>query len=156
VPETSDSWYWEERWNSSRRGSFPIVLEWDGGRGEGVLYDEGAPRTAAGVRDLLPVTVPVVHAVWSGDMVMSTTSYDLGFAEKENETRLPRVGDLSWDPGYGELAFTYGTAECRMPSGFNTVVVYGSLQTGLDELAAFCRARRFEGLGELRLSAGSA
>lgn len=156
MPETSDSWYWEERWNSARRGSFPIVLEWDGGRSEGVLYDEGAPRTASGVRDLLPVTVPVVHAVWSGDMVMSTKSYDLGFAEKENETRLPRVGDLSWDPGHGELAFTYGTAECRMPSGFNTVVVYGSLQTGLDELAAFCRARRFEGIGQLRLSASSA
>ena len=156
MPDTPGTWYWDEHWNRSRRGSLPIVVEWDGARGEGVLYDEGAARTAAGVRDLLPISVPVIHAAWSGDMVMSTRSYDLGFVDKENQTRLPRVGDLSWDPMYGELAFTYGTAECRMPSGFNTVVVYGSLQTGLDEFAAFCRARRFEGLGELRLTGGDA
>ena len=86
-------------------------------------------------------------------MIMSTQRFPLGFQEKENETRLPRVGDLSWDPMYGELAFTYGTAECRMPSGTNTVVVYGALQTALDEFAAFCRARRFEGQAEVRLSA---
>jgi hypothetical protein len=157
MPEQPpDSWYWEEHWNRARRGSTAIVVEWEGGRGEGVLYDEGAPRTAAGVLNLLPLSIPVVHAIWSGDMVMSTRSYKLGFADKENETRLPRVGDLSWDPHYGELAFTYGTAECRMPSGFNTVVVYGSMQSGLDEFASFCRARRFEGLGEVRISAADA
>ena len=132
------------------------MLEWDGGQSEGVLYDEGAARTAAGVLSLLPLEIPVIHVAWSGDMVMSTTAYDLGFRDKENETRLPRVGDLSWDPTFGELAFTYGTAECRMPSGFNTIVVYGSLSTNLDAWASFCRQRRFDGVGTvtLRGSAG--
>lgn len=151
MPEAPDSWYWDQHFNSSRKGSRGVVLEWEGGRAEGVLFDVGAPRTAGAVAEVLPLTIPVIHAIWSGDMIMSTKSFDLGFREKENEVRLPRVGDLSWDPNFGELAFTHGTAECRMPTGFNTVVVYGSLHSGLDELAAFGRARRFEGLGEVEL-----
>ena len=38
--------------------------------------------------------------------------------------------------------------------GFNTVVVYGSLRTAHAELAAFGRARRFEGVGEVELRLG--
>ncbi len=144
-------WYWERDWGGVRRGSTPVVLEWDGGASEGTLFDAGAPRTAAGVLELLPLAIPVIHVIWSGDMVMSVERYPLGFAEKENRTRLPRVGDLSWDPASGEIAVTYGTAECRLPSGENTVAVFGSLHGGLDELAAWCRERRFAGLGELRL-----
>ena len=151
MSDAPDSWYWDEHFNNSRKGARAVVLEWQSGRGEGVLFDVGAPRTAAAVADLLPLRIPVIHAIWSGDMMMSAKAYDLGFREKENEVRLPRVGDLSWDPNFGELAFTHGTAECRMPTGFNTVVVYGSLRTGLEDLAAFGRARRFEGLGELEL-----
>lgn len=145
------SWYWEEHWSRARRGSTEVVLEWDGGESSGLLFEAGAPRTVAGVLDLLPLAIPVVHAIWSGDMVMSAERYPLGFAEKENETRLPRVGDISWDPRYGEIAFTYGTAECRMPSGANTVVVFGSLTSALEEFGTYCRERRFEGVGELRL-----
>ena len=148
-----ESWYWDEHWNQSRRGTTPVAFEWPEGRAEGVLFDEGTPRTATAIEGLLPLEFPVVHVAWSGDMVMSAQAFDLGFTEKENETRLPRVGDLSWDPAYGELAFTYGTAECRMPSGFNTIVVYGSLTSGLDEFAAFCRARRFEGVATVKLAA---
>lgn len=146
-----DSWYWEEHWGRSRRGSTAVRLEWDGGASAGVLFDEGAPRTVAAIAERLPLEIPVIHAIWSGDIVMSAERFPLGFSEKENETRLPRVGDLSWDPTFGEIAVTYGTAECRMPSGFNTIVVFGSLSTGLEELARWCRRRRFEGLGTLRL-----
>jgi len=32
-------------------------------------------------------------------------------------------------------------------------VVWGQIDSGLDELAAYCRARRFEGLGEIRMEA---
>jgi hypothetical protein len=145
-------WYWERAWNSARRGALPVELTWPGGGGEAVLYDSGAPRTVAGVVALLPLEIPVVHVAWSGEMVMSTSQYDVGVQEKENRTRLPRAGDISWDPGSGEIAFTYGTAECRLPSGENTVVVFGALQTSLDAFAGFCRARRFEGIASVRLS----
>jgi hypothetical protein len=32
-------------------------------------------------------------------------------------------------------------------------VVFGQVEEGLEQLAVFCRARRFEGLGEIRIEA---
>jgi hypothetical protein len=133
-----------------------------------VLFDEGAPRTAAAVLAALPLEVPVVHVAWSGEMVMSARAYELGAerenavrenavrenAVRENAVRLPRPGDLTWDPAAGELAFAYGTAECRLPSGENNVVVYGAVMQGLGEFAVFCRRTRFEGLAQLRIERG--
>jgi hypothetical protein len=84
-------------------------------------------------------------------MVMSANPYELGVSRLENEVRLVRPGDLSWDPKFGELAFTYGTAECRLPSGPNTVTVYGQVSDSLDAFAAYCSARRFEGVGTIVL-----
>lgn len=150
MSESPDSWWWQQRWESLRRGSAPVVLRWEGGSARGVLFDEGAPRTAAAVLAALPLEVPVVHVAWSGEMVMSAQAYDLG-VERENAVRLPRPGDLTWDPAAGELAFAYGTAECRLPSGENNVVVYGAIVEGLEEFAQFCRRTRFEGLAQLRL-----
>jgi hypothetical protein len=151
---TEQSWWWRERWEGFRRGSKPMSISWEGGQAQAVLFDEGAPRTVAAVGRALPLEVPVVHVAWSGEMVMSATAHDLG-APRENTVRLPQPGDLTWDPDAGELAFAYGTAECRLPSGENTVVVYGSIVQGLDAFAEFCWRRRFEGVGVLTLSVRS-
>lgn len=79
--------------------------------------------------------------------------YDIDAKVPENEVRLVRPGDLTWDPKFGELAFTYGTAECRLPTGPNALVVYGSIESvGLESFANFARRRRFEGVGELRIT----
>lgn len=151
MSATAEAWYWEQRWSSFRRGSEVIRIRWDGGSALGTLYNDGVPQTVAAVAARLPLTVPVVHVAWSGDMVMSADQYDLGVTVPENDVRLVRPGDLSWDPKFGELAFTYGTAECRLPSGPNTVTVYGHVHDRLEELARYCRARRFEGAGSLIL-----
>jgi hypothetical protein len=87
---TADSWYWEEQWASFREGTAAIQVSWDHGSARATMYDDGAPRTAARILALLPVTVPVVHAAWSGDMVMSTEPFDLGIAGPENTVRLVR------------------------------------------------------------------
>lgn len=147
----SEAWYWEQRWGSFRTGSQAIRIRWDGGSAVGTLYDEGVPQTVRAVAARLPLTIPVVHVAWSGDMVMSSEQYDLGIAAAENDVRLVRPGDLSWDAKFGELAFTYGTAECRLPSGPNTVTVYGQVSDGLANLARYCRARRFDGVGTIIL-----
>jgi Protein of unknown function (DUF3830) len=151
---TEQTWWWRERWEGFRRGSKPISIAWEGGQAQAVLFDEGVPETAGAVSRVLPLEVPVVHVAWSGEMVMSADVYDLG-APRENTVRLPRPGDLTWDPDAGELAFAYGTAECRLPSGENTVVVYGSVVQGMDAFAEFCWRRRFEGVATLTLSARS-
>jgi hypothetical protein len=139
-------------YNDFRRGQMRMLLEWSGGSAEALLFDEGVPRTTGALVRSMPLTVPVIHAAWSGDMLMSTHAIDLGIEEFENNVRLVRPGDLTWDPKFGELAFTYGTAECRIPAGPNTLVVYGYVVSGLDAFATYGRARRFEGQGELQLS----
>lgn len=150
--DAPDTWWFQRRWSDFRRGTVQVEVEWDGGRARGVLYDEGVPLAAAAVAAALPLDVPVVHVAWSGEMCMGTETYELGVAEAENRTRLVRPGDLTLDPKFGELGFVYGDAECRLPSGPNTVVVYGAVVDGLEELASWCRRRRFEGLGVLRLA----
>jgi hypothetical protein len=149
----SDSWYWEKRWASFRQGTASIRLEWETGEARATIYDIGVPLTSSAILGALPIFVPVVHAAWSGDMLMSTRPYEIDATKFENEVRLVRPGDLTWDPKFGELAFTYGTAECRLPTGPNTLVVYGSIAgDGLEGFAEFARRRRFDGVGELRMS----
>jgi hypothetical protein len=153
TPETApaDRWYWEKTWSDFRRGSTRICVAWPGGEAGAVLYDAGVPETVRHLVAHLPLAVPMVHVAWSGDMLMSTRAYDIGTRAEENRVRLVRPGDLAWDPKFGELTVTYGTAEARLPSGPNTLVVYGAVVEGLAALAAWARARRFEGQGELEL-----
>jgi hypothetical protein len=150
----SETWYWEKTWSDFRRGSKRASLIWHGGEAVVDIYDEGAPKTFAAMQAVLPLQIPVVHVAWSGDMVMSTRSYDIGLNEQEHHVRLVRPGDLAFDPKFGEFTVTYGTAEARLPSGPNTLVVFGQIREGLDAFAAWGRARRFEGVGtiELRLN----
>jgi len=147
----SESWYWEKTWSDFRRGSMQASLLWQGGEAVIDLYDEGAPKTIAAIRAVLPLQIPVVHVAWSGDMVMSARSFDIGLQEQEHHVRLVRPGDLAFDPKFGEFTVTYGTAEARLPSGPNTLVVFGQISKGLAEFAAWGRARRFEGAGTVEL-----
>ncbi len=150
----SETWYWEKTWSDFRRGSKRASLIWHGGEAVVDISDEGAQKTFAAIQAVLPLQIPVVHVAWSGDMVMSTRSYDIGLNEQEHHVRLVRPGDLAFDPKFGEFTVTYGTAEARLPSGPNTLVVFGQIREGLDAFAAWGRARRFEGVGtiELRLN----
>ena len=153
MSETSDNWYWQKTWSDFRRGSAKARLVWEGGKAEVSIFDDGTPETAKAVLAALPVEIPVVHVAWSGDMVISTRGYDIGVHEHEHHVRLIRPGDLSFDPKFGEFTVTYGTAEARLPSGANTLVVFGQIKDGLEAFAAWGRARRFEGLGTLQLVA---
>src|ERR1700752_1991390 len=147
--DKASTWWWSEQWETSRRGSFPIALKFNGGEARGVLFDIGTPRTSAAFRERLPLDMSVIHVAWSGDMVMGVGRLDLGITDEENLTRLPRPGDIAFDPKFQELTVTYGTAECRLPSGANTVVVIGQVTEGLAAFADFCRRRRFEGVGDI-------
>ena len=149
----AETWYYHRRWDGFRQGTIRIQLVFGAATAHALLYDKGVPATCRWVLDHLPLTVPVVHVAWSGDMVMSAKPFPDGPRAPENAVRLPRLGDLTWDPKFGEICFTYGTAEARLPSGENQLVVFGQVEEGFDELAKYCRARRFEGLGEIRMEA---
>lgn len=149
--ENPEFWWWEKHWGNFRLGTRRICLSWDGGTADALIYDEGVPATSAALLDLLPLKVSFVHVAWSGEMCMSVSSYELGVSNAENRTRLVRPGDLTWDHRVGELGIVYGTAECRLPSGPNTVVVFGGVIGGLDQLAGMGRKCRFEGVKTVRM-----
>lgn len=148
----AENWYFRRRWDDFRAGTKRVRLSFGSENAEAKLYDEGVPTTTRSLISLLPLEIPVVHVAWSGDMVMSARSYSDGPNVAENSVRLPRVGDITWDPKFGEICFVYGTAEARLPSGENQLVVFGEVNQGLSRLASFCRARRFEGIGKITMS----
>ena len=152
----SDASYWERRWTGFRNGNERIIIEWDGGRAEARIFDEGAPITSKAFFEALPLEIPLMHVAWSGDMLMGTRPLDIGVREAENDVRLPWPGDIGWDPKIGEITFTYNLAECKGPTGPNTIVIFGSIDTGLEEFARFARARRYEGVGAVRVSRSAA
>ena len=121
------SGYWERRWAGFREGSARIGLEWEGGSAGAVLYEQGVPLISNAILEAVPFELTVMHVAWSGDMLMGTAPTGLDVRQAENDVRMPREGDLGWDPKIGELTFTYGLAECHTPAGPNTIVVCGSI-----------------------------
>ncbi len=145
--------YWERRWTGYRQGTARIALEWDGGRAEALVYDEGAPNISRAFLDALPLEIPIFHVAWSGDMIMSTDEVPgIDVLEAENDVRLPWPGDIGWDPKVREITVTYNLAECKGPIGANTIVIFGQVDVGLAEFATFARRRRYEGVATLRFS----
>lgn len=140
-----DSWWFQKKWSDFRRGSLMAEIQCGPTTASVLLYDVGVPVTVAAFARTLPIEMSFVHVAWSGEMLMAADVASFGPAEPENEVRLVRPGDVTWDSKFGELGLVYGDAECRLPSGPNTVTVFGSVVSGLEELARFGRARRFEG-----------
>jgi hypothetical protein len=151
ITEGPSDWFYEKKWNNFRVGNRLAVLKWQTGTASVLLYDRGAPKTVQSILRLFPITMPMIHVAWSGEMLMAARSYDIDQTTYENEVRLVRPGDLGWDPKFGELTVTYGSAECKLPSGPNNLVVFGSVVDGLEELGDWARERRFQGLADLIL-----
>lgn len=149
----AENWYWQKTWSDFRRGSRRLRMSWPGGTAEIAIYDEGVPQTTHAFLARLPLTLPMVHVAWSGDMLMGAKPVPIGCNVEENQTRLVRPGDVAFDPKYDEITVTYGTAEAKLPSGPNTLTVFGTVAQGLDEFAQWARARRFEGVGQVTFEA---
>ena len=151
-PMQAEKWYWQKTWGNFRTGDEGVTMSWPGGWAELAIYSKGVPKTARSFLSRLPLELPVVHVAWSGDMIMGAHSVPLDIKEAENLTRLVRPGDVAFDPKYEEITVTYGTAEARLPSGPNTLTVFGAIVGGLDDFAKWARARRFEGQGVLKFA----
>lgn len=152
TSQNSGQWWFQEKWASFREGSLKFTLEWSSGRASGILYDRGVPLASDAFVRLLPLEIDMINVAWSGDMLMSTKTFDMSVQKIENQVRLVRPGDLTWDPDVGEICLVYGDAECRLPTGPHKLVVLGSVTEGLEQFADFGRARRFEGVGTVRIS----
>ena len=118
------------------------------------LYDKGVPETYRQILSHLPLTVPVVHVAWSGDMLDERVAFPNRTARSLRTRFACRAQAISHGTrSSARFALPYGTAEARLPSGENQLVVFGQVEDGLEQLAVFCRARRFEGIGEIHIEA---
>src|SRR6516225_885443 len=108
MSDDAETWYFRRRWDGFRSGERLVRLMFAAEQATARLYDKGVPQTCCQILAHLPLTVPVVHVAWSGDMVMSAQPFNIGPREPENAVRLPRPGDLTWDPKFGEICFAYG------------------------------------------------
>ncbi|SRR5581483_10320581 len=117
-----------------------IALEIDGLVVPGVLFDEKAPRTCAGVWALLPIEDRTIPVRWSGAAWRTEKNYPLAIGEVENPVTVLQAGDLIYydEPRLDlfKIGVAYGRAAWRDFAGDLTVAHVGRL-TG--DLAAFSR-----------------
>ncbi len=129
------------------------------------LLDDDAPRTAAAVWDALPLSGQVYHGKYARNEIYALLP---AFAERdpgaENTTITPIPGDLAWfsftddqlgNPAYGyaegqgaadqkaivDLAVFYGRNNLLIngDQGWVPGNVWGTIVSGLEELAAACQ-----------------
>ncbi len=142
-----------------------VTLESRGVRCVAALLDEEAPRTAAAVWDALPLAGQIYHGKYARNEIYTLLS---AFAPAdpgpENTTITPIPGDLCWfsfsndqlgNPAYGyaegqgaagqsaivDLALFYGRNNLLIngDQGWVPGNVFGSVVSGLDEMAAACQ-----------------
>ncbi|HET7304967.1 MAG TPA: DUF3830 family protein [Segeticoccus sp.] len=141
-----------------------VTLEKRGVRCLARLLDDQAPRTAQAVWDALPLGGQVYHGKYARNEIyalLPTFAQDPGL---ENTTITPIPGDLCWfsfssdqlgNPAYGyaegqgaadqsrvvDLAVFYGRNNLLIngDQGWVPGNVWGSIEEGLDELAAACQ-----------------
>jgi Protein of unknown function (DUF3830) len=84
MSDDAETWYFRRRWDGFRSGERQVRLTFAAEQAVARLYDKGVPQTCRQILSHLPLTVPVVHVAWSGDMVMSARPFDIGPREPEN------------------------------------------------------------------------
>jgi hypothetical protein len=84
------------------------------------LEEEGAPKTVAAFRRLLPLRSRIIHARWSGEAAwIPVGELDVGIGP-ENATCYPAPGELLLYPGgisETELLFPYGGTSFASKAG---------------------------------------
>lgn len=129
------------------------------------LLDDEAPRTAAAVWDALPLSGQVFHGKYARNEIYTLLrQFAPADPGKENTTITPIPGDLCWfsfdsddlgNPGYGyedsaeastmgsivDLALFYGRNNLLVngDQGWVPGNVYGTIEEGLEEMAAACQ-----------------
>jgi hypothetical protein len=142
-----------------------VTLDKRGVRCVARLLDDQAPRTCAAVWNALPLSAPVFHGKYARNEIYTLLPAFAPIAPgKENTTVTPIPGDLCYfafdsddlgNPAYGyepaagigttgaivDLALFYGRNNLLIngDQGWVPGNVFGTIVTGLDQLAAACQ-----------------
>jgi hypothetical protein len=122
-------------------------------RFEADLLVDAAPETCRALLAALPIESRVIHAMWSGHLIIATP-IDLCLSRVENEVSIPAPGDLLYHQRHKEIAIAYGEAQFREPVGPVYVARFGHLQGDLRALAELGSRVQLEGAKTFRLSKG--
>lgn len=120
---------------------------------EADLFVDEAPETCRALLAALPIESRVIHAMWSGHLIIATP-IDLRLSKVENEVSIPVPGDLLYHQRHKEIAIAYGEAQFREPVGPVYVTRFGRLRGDLRALAQLASKVQFEGAKTFRLSKG--
>jgi len=117
---------------------------------------DGAPRTVAVIRTLLPLQRRLIHVRWSGEgcwIPLGEEHLDLPW---ENATSHPAPGQLIVYPGgvsECEILLAYGSVDFSSKVGQLAGNHFASLTTGLEQLPELGRRCLWEGAQPIRIEA---
>jgi hypothetical protein len=107
------------------------------------LRTDAAPTVAAKLWDALPLEVPLIHAIRSGNVAEATVAQLVEPAQKvESQVSFFYPGMVTYRPATGELTFAYGQGQARSETGTHWVSYVGQIDgDGKDIFAAWERTR---------------
>jgi hypothetical protein len=117
------------------------------------LFVDEAPDHYRALLAALPMESQVVHAMWSGHMILAT-GVDLGTDNTENRVSILIPGDLVYHRRHKEIAIAYGEAQFREPIGPVYVSRIGRLEGDLTALSDLGSRVQLEGAKRFMLSRG--
>lgn len=131
-----------------------VVVECDGVRAEMELLDDNAPKAAAAVWDMLPITDDAFAAKWSGDaaVIHPGPGAVQDVTELENPVTSIYPGAVVMRPRGSEILFGHGVGEYRWGVGVDYVVRIGKFVTNVTEMLAVLRKTETEGPRRLTMS----
>jgi hypothetical protein len=117
---------------------------------EAALLVDAAPTTCQALLAALPIESRVIHAMWSGHLIIATP-IDLGLTRVENEVTIPVPGDLLYHQRHQEIAIAYGEAQFQEPIGPVYVARFAHLEGDLEALARLGSRVQLEGAKPFRV-----
>ena len=133
-----------------------IELELHGVAVRAQLLEERAPRTCGVLWEALPLEVPAVHTIWSGNLIHTLEPVPLAVETLESEVAFQYPGLVMYSPKRRELAVCYADARYRDSGGPEYVTPVAEI---VGELGPFIKAAarlQFEGAAPLRVRRASA
>ena len=120
------------------------------------LLPAEAPETVRTVRELLPLTVELMHVRWSGHATwMNIDHVDLPDLPRENHTVYPSRGDLLLYPGFRneqEILFPCGPTCFKSPAGELAGNHFACVDASRSELRDLEELTLRDGVQEITLS----
>lgn len=116
------------------------------------LRTDAAPELTARLWDALPIEVPLVHAIRSGNCAEATCAELVDPDQKvESQVSFFYPGMVAYRPATGELTFAYGQGQARSETGTHWVSYVGQVDGSGDDIFTAWEATRSVGVSTVAI-----